>query len=112
MSWNGPELMTTEESWQMESTSFACAQGVSGPQGRLFCCAKHVLAEAHLDEIEKYDLAGRLVRTLHLETPQGRSGVLTWSCSDNDGRRVAPGTYFLRFPARSNVPTCKVSVLR
>ena len=59
-----------------------------------------------------HDLQGRLVRTLHDGTePMGRYAV-DWDATDRDGRRVAPGMYWLRFRAGTLAQNSKVSVVR
>lgn len=55
-----------------------------------------------------FDIAGRRVRELQM--PRSIAPV-TWDGSDEDGRMVAPGTYFMRLEGRSDVGG-RVTVVR
>ena len=56
-----------------------------------------------------YDAAGRIVRTIDLESCG--SGTLVWNCADNVGRRVPSGLYFARFTAEGTEPSVKRIVI-
>ena len=62
--------------------------------------------------LEVYDLTGRRVRTLVDESrPAGRYEV-TWNGTDDNGARVASGTYFYRLQAGSFTRTEKMTLVK
>lgn len=70
------------------------------------------LASATRVRIDVHDVRGHLVRTLVDESkPSGMHSVL-WDGTDESGRRVASGTYYLRLTADDRVETRKVSLLK
>lgn len=70
------------------------------------------LAASARVRIRIHDVRGRLIRTLIDESqPAGRHEVV-WDGTDNSGRRVASGTYYLRFQTDDRVETRKVSLLK
>jgi hypothetical protein len=70
-----------------------------------------VIVEGHV-RISVFDAAGRLVATL----VSGNRGVgaydVTWDRSTNDGRRVGPGVYFVRFDQPGNTSMQKMMVVK
>jgi len=56
-----------------------------------------------------YDLRGRLVRTLGVAD---RSGLTTWNGTDDQGRGVPPGTYFIRSGFGEESVVQKITILR
>ena len=59
-----------------------------------------------------YETAGRRVRTLASGPETVGSHVATWDGSDDRGRRVPAGVYFIRLDAGGRVATRKISLLR
>lgn len=70
------------------------------------------LASATRVTVDVHDVRGRLVRTLIDETRPSGPHRVVWDGTDRSGRRVASGTYFLRFSADDRVQTRKVSLLK
>lgn len=62
--------------------------------------------------ITVHDVAGRRVRTLLQEPLAAGAHAVAWTGRDEGGRAVAPGVYFLRLEAGSDVRTRKVVLLR
>jgi hypothetical protein len=59
-----------------------------------------------------YDVAGKVVKTLHAGSlPEGRN-QLTWQSDDAKGARVAPGIYFARIDTVAGKASAKVMVIR
>ncbi|TMQ47176.1 MAG: hypothetical protein E6K73_14045 [Candidatus Eisenbacteria bacterium] len=54
----------------------------------------HLPRETH-DRLAIYDGAGRRLRLLHEGTLAAGTHAMTWDARDGDGRRVAPGVYFV-----------------
>ena len=61
-------------------------------------------------EIEIYDIAGRLVRTLI--TGGGKEGTITWDGTDATGSAVSSGIYFVRANVPEGRSSIKLVVLR
>jgi hypothetical protein len=60
-----------------------------------------------------YDLAGRRVATLVSGDRQGAGPhTATWDGTDQEGRRVASGTYFYRLQAEGNLLTRKMVLVQ
>jgi uncharacterized delta-60 repeat protein len=59
-----------------------------------------------------YDVRGRLVRVLADEGISAGRYTATWDASDNRGRRVSAGVYFVRLQCDGDVRVRKVVVLR
>lgn len=70
------------------------------------------LASDALTALTIYDLRGRLVRTLHQEHESAGEHHAIWNGDDEQGRRVASGTYFLVLEADGRVLRQKVLLLR
>jgi hypothetical protein len=73
---------------------------------------RYALESDSVVRIDVYDVAGRRVRSLlHARMPAGSHG-LQWDGADELGRSVAPGAYFVRLYAGSQVSPLKVVRLR
>jgi hypothetical protein len=59
-----------------------------------------------------YDVAGRLVRTLHDGILSPGPNAFSWDGKDNEGAQVRTGVYFLRFEGREEALTRKLVLLR
>jgi len=59
-----------------------------------------------------FDSQGRRIRTLRSGPSPSGSFRATWNATDDQGRGVAPGTYFLRFQAGKVAQTRLVTVVR
>jgi hypothetical protein len=77
------------------SVPFALAQGQAGSV-----------------RVDVFDVRGRRVRTLVHDALAPARYRLDWPGVDAAGKRVSPGTYFIRFRAGEHVQTAKVTVLR
>ncbi len=62
--------------------------------------------------VRAYDAAGRLVRTLVDEVREAGSHDVPWDGSDDEGRSVASGVYFVRIVSGRDAETVKAVVLR
>jgi len=62
------------------------------------------------DDIEIYDIAGRLVKTLI--TGGGKEGTKTWDGTDASGSAVSSGIYFVRASGSSSRKTLKLVYLK
>jgi hypothetical protein len=72
---------------------------------------RHQGAGAEHATVAVYNLAGQLVRTLH-DGPVGDGiRVWEWNATDDAGRRVAHGVYFVRLVTGAAVRTLKLTVL-
>jgi hypothetical protein len=60
--------------------------------------------------LDAYDVTGRLVTTIASGPRDAGEHAATWSGRDADGRRVAPGVYFLRLTGGRNLETRVVKV--
>ncbi len=58
-----------------------------------------------------YDVTGRVVRVLHDGLVESGRTRIAWEGTDDRGRRVAPGIYFVRAQANERVVTRKVSLV-
>jgi hypothetical protein len=63
-------------------------------------------------ELGIYDVTGKLVRTLVNGTVEPGSQNVTWNRTDNDGTRVANGTYFYRLTVDGKSVSGKAIVLK
>jgi hypothetical protein len=59
-----------------------------------------------------YDASGRLVRTLHRGPLSAGRHAFSWDARDDLGRRVGPGSYFLRLESREGSGSQKVVLSR
>jgi flagellar hook assembly protein FlgD len=62
--------------------------------------------------VRVYNCAGALVRTLAEGNAVQRSLTLTWDGTDERGKRVAGGVYFLRIDSRTLTRTVKLILIR
>ena len=69
------------------------------------------LPEPRLVRAEMYDAGGRLVRVLARDLVPAGKNQRTWDGRDQNGNRVPPGIYFVRFFAGNDRGTHKVVVL-
>lgn len=73
---------------------------------------KYALSQNSEVHIVIYNLLGQKIRTLvHGEQEEGLHTVI-WHATDNSGRKVPSGTYFLRLEAEEHTLTRKVCVMR
>lgn len=70
------------------------------------------LPAASAVQLDVYDVAGRLVKTLARESLPAGSHERGWDRTDRNGRQVAAGIYFVRFDAGSMAAREKIVVLR
>jgi hypothetical protein len=70
------------------------------------------LPERVMTELTVYDAAGRRVRTLMKRTAGPGPGEYAWDGTDDSGRDLASGVYFLRLRAGAAERTCKIVILR
>lgn len=59
-----------------------------------------------------YNVQGQLVRTLVTEKEKAGHHTVIWDATDDSGRKVSCGTYFLRLKAGEHTATRKLSVMR
>jgi len=59
-----------------------------------------------------YDITGRVVRSFHSMPNSPGSWQMTWNGSDNTGRALAAGVYFMKFRADDYTQVEKVILLR
>ena len=59
-----------------------------------------------------YDVTGRLVRLLSEGSVREGHHSLTWYGLDEDGRRVAPGVYYLTIRTEDESATRAIQILR
>jgi hypothetical protein len=73
---------------------------------------RYSVPEAQQVRVEVYDVAGRLVRSLvnRVESPGVRE--VAWEGSDNDGRPVSSGIYFVRLSGDRRVASRKMVLIR
>jgi hypothetical protein len=64
------------------------------------------------DRIFIYDISGRLVKKLHVNSFQGGDKRAAWDATDNSGRRVSSGIYFVRVESGTNINTRKLLYLK
>lgn len=62
--------------------------------------------------IEVYDITGRLIRELETINKEGGEIKAVWDATDNSGRRVSSGIYFVRVETPQAVETQKILYLR
>ena len=62
--------------------------------------------------LDVYDVTGRRVRTLMGSSLAAARYEIGWAGADDSGKRVAPGTYFVRLRSGEGTHTAKVTVLR
>jgi len=62
--------------------------------------------------VEIYDVAGRLVRSLHQGHVSAGWHTVTWSGRDDHGQPQASGVYFLKARAGAHVETLKMSLVK
>ena len=70
------------------------------------------LGRANGVTVSVYDLTGRLVRTLHRGSLSRGEHVLRWDGSDEQGRRLASGSYFARIVTKTTMSTRKMLLLK
>ncbi|KPK68087.1 hypothetical protein AMJ87_12435, partial [candidate division WOR_3 bacterium SM23_60] len=63
-------------------------------------------------ELDIFDIAGRLVKSFHSMPNSPGSWQITWNGSDNTGRALAAGVYFMKFRADDYTQVEKVILLR
>ena len=59
--------------------------------------------------ISVFDVAGRLIRSYVRAAP---TGTVTWDGTNSAGRRVAPGTYFVRLENRGGTQVRRIALIR
>jgi flagellar hook assembly protein FlgD len=60
-----------------------------------------------------FDVAGRRIRKLEIESARAYSGQVRWDGRDEEGRDVPPGTYFLRLTSDNGAAvTERVTIVR
>jgi len=67
--------------------------------------------ESHVD-LEVYDVAGRLVRTLVSESRPAGPNEVHWNGKDNAGHDIASGTYFARLVVDEQVEIKSLTLVR
>ena len=70
------------------------------------------VAQAGMVELKIFDLAGRLVKTVHAGFAAPGGYEFVWRGEDDGGRRVASGTYLVRLVAGTTVLTEKAVLVR
>ena len=70
------------------------------------------LAQAGRADVGVFDVAGRLVRTLHEGMMSAGQHTLTWDGRDDAGRRLGAGVYLVRFSAGGRIETRTVRLVR
>ena len=70
------------------------------------------LPEAGDVRVEAYDISGRLVKTLMNSRQRAGHTDLNWNLSDNEGRTVGAGIYFVRATLGSKTFNRRVTVLK
>ena len=63
-------------------------------------------------KIAVYDVAGRLIRTLHDGPAKGGENTLTWDGADNAGNRVSGGIFWMEMSTPSYTSSKRMVVLR
>jgi hypothetical protein len=58
--------------------------------------------------ISVYNLEGKLIKTISMFTTVIGFNKLTWDCTDNDGKRIYPGIYFIELNNSEEKITKKV----
>ena len=93
-------------------TAFALLPNTPNPFNPMTTIRYEVPGSGSMVRLEVYDLTGRRVRTLVDESrPAGRYEV-TWNGTDDNGARVASGTYFYRLQAGSFTRTEKMTLVK
>jgi len=62
--------------------------------------------------VDVYDLAGRLVRTLHSGVLAAGSHDVVWNGRGDDGRKSAAGVYFFRLKTESVIDTRRMMMVK
>jgi flagellar hook assembly protein FlgD len=62
--------------------------------------------------IRVYDVTGRLIRCLLNEDKDAGVYAINWDATDDSGRIVPSGTYFLRLETEHHTATRKMCVVR
>lgn len=74
---------------------------------------EYSLSQTSQVSLRIYDVAGRLIRTLvNSEQPPGEQIPIEWDGTDNKGRAMATGIYFLRLDASGHSQTRKMVLLK
>jgi len=63
-------------------------------------------------DVRVFDVAGRVVATLHRGEASAGTTTLFWDGRDARGRRVAAGTYFVRLVASGGTRTQSLVLIR
>jgi len=71
-----------------------------------------VLSRPSKVSLDVYDLAGRKVRTLESRRMESGKQQLAWDGTNDQGRRVASGVYFMRLESDTGVKTKTVNMIR
>ena len=71
-----------------------------------------VLPRAGLVDLEVMDVTGRAVRKLERGDIAAGTHVRGWDLTDDSGRRVAPGAYFVRLGFGMEALSLRTSVVR
>jgi hypothetical protein len=105
MDWFAPPVAGIDERRAATGT-MALGQNLPNPFAGSTCISFVVPGAGVRADIEIYDVAGRLVRTLAIDPSLGPEASVVWDGKDAGGRRAASGVYFYR------LNTGKVSALR
>lgn len=73
---------------------------------------KFIIGERGYVELEVYDIAGRLVRTLFSNVVEAGAHNIIWSGTDNSGNEVSSGTYIYQLRTKHDSIAKKMSLIR
>ncbi len=114
-SWSlGPPIPTaTPEPARPPASGLSCLPNpVRGSLAHIRYRPPRPLDTADLDELAVYDLHGRRVRSLHRGGWSDGEYVREWDLTDEDGRPVASGQYYLLARAGARIASEKFTVIR
>jgi hypothetical protein len=70
------------------------------------------VAQASRVDLRVYDLAGRLVKTIHSGHAEPGGYEFVWRGEDDGGRQVASGVYFYRLTTPDAAQTMRMTLLK